>query len=110
MSATVEAEVAQFPQEETRAALLTWLQEEAEERNAFSEDTEIVEQATIYDLLPEIDSLTVVRSFVALEIFLKIKIPCATVKPGGYSSRDELVSDLLPKLKDLFEKRYGKPL
>lgn len=88
--------------------MLKCWKEEAEERNAFSDEESAVDEGTIYDLLPQIDSLTVVRSFAALEVLLDVEIPCEIVKRGGYSSQEEFIKDILPKLKDLFEKRYGK--
>src|ERR1700761_119233 len=109
MSVAEKTKARRFPETELREALLKCWKDEAEERNAFAEDDDVTEERTIYDLLPQIDSLTVVRSFVKLEVLFGINIPCEIVKRGGYSSHDEFIQDLLPKLKILFEKRYGKP-
>lgn len=95
---------------EIKQALLKCWHEEAEERNAFKGEEIPTETGTIYDLLPQIDSLTVVRSFAAMEVLLDVEIPCAIVKRGGYSSQEEFIRDILPKLKNLFEKRYGNSL
>ena len=108
MSLAEKIKARPFPESETREALFNCWKDEAEERGAFADNENAVEEGTIYDLLPQIDSLTVVRSFAALEVLLEIEIPCEIVKRGGYSSHEEFTRDLLPKLKSLFEKRYGK--
>jgi hypothetical protein len=108
MSLAEKTKTFRFPESEIRQALLNCWKNEAEERNAFAGEKSALEEGTIYDLLPQIDSLTVVRSFAALEVLLEIEIPCEIVKRGGYSSNDEFTRDLLPKLKSLFEKHYGK--
>jgi hypothetical protein len=108
MSLVEETKARQFLESEVEQDLLDFWKEEAQERDAFADGEKVVQEGTIYDLLPQIDSLTVVRSFARLEVLLEIEIPCGIVKRGGYSSHEEFTRDLLPKLKDLFEKRHGK--
>jgi hypothetical protein len=62
-------------------------------------------RGTIHDLLPALDSLTVARSFNVVSKILKFKIPIKLVKKGGYSSRDEMFEDLLPKFQKLYNER-----
>jgi len=108
MSLVEKTKTRRFPELEIKQALLKCWKAEAEERNAFADEEDTVVEGTVYDLLPQIDSLTVVRSFAALEVLLDVEIPCEIVKRGGYSSQEEFTRDILPKLKNLFEKRYGK--
>jgi hypothetical protein len=110
MNATVKTDIPRFPQKLIEEALHSWWKQEAIERQAFAGDADKLEAGTIYDILPEIDSLTVVRSFAGLEGLLKVEIPCAIVKAGGYLSHQDMIQDLLPKLQELFEKRYGSKL
>jgi len=58
---------------------------------------------TPYDLLPEMGSLTVVRSFVIIKNVLGMEVPVCLVRPGGYFSQTEMLNDLLPKFRKLYE-------
>ena len=52
--------------------------------------------------------MMVARSFVVIGKVLKMKIPITLVKRGGYDSREEMLDDLMPKLKKLYEKKNKK--
>ena len=85
------------------AALKDWYKEEAE-----AIDTDIIDDApsgtggSIISKTPAIDSKRVLdASSVTIEI-LDIEIPPEIIKPGGYDSCEEMLDDLLPKLRDVF--------
>jgi hypothetical protein len=91
-----------FPEESVVAALNKWW------------DSEVVEQAddplnpavkvgTLYDLLPTIDSLTVVRGLLTIEEIINMTVPVRLVKRGGYSSRKQMIDHLLPRIRELYQ-------
>jgi len=49
-----------------------------------------------------IDSKRVVDATVATKKVLGIELPPEIIKPGGYSSLDEMISDLMPKLEKVY--------
>jgi hypothetical protein len=93
---------ARFPEEELTATLTKWWAAEALERvdDPFSPVLQTV--GTIYELLPALDSLTIVRSFLIIEEIMEMPVPVCLVKPGGYQSREEMLGDLVPKLRKYY--------
>ena len=59
---------------------------------------------TIFEVVPVLDSLGVVSALVTIEKHLDFQIPPQVIKPGGYSCFDEMISDLLPKIRTLIGK------
>lgn len=55
---------------------------------------------SIWDM-PTIDSKSVVSLLTQLEPVLDRRLPATLIKPGGYTSSEELKNDLVPKLKKL---------
>ena|SRR5690242_16341153 len=95
-----------FPEQELRAALLNFWDQKVKERrkDPFSAKSKI--EGTVYELVPALDSMTIVRSFVVVGKLLKMKIPVGLVKRGGYDSREEMLDDLIPKIKKHYEKKH----
>jgi hypothetical protein len=60
---------------------------------------------TIFDVIPVIDSLGVVTGLVTVEKHVGFKVTPRIIRRGGYSGFDDLVDDLLPKVRALVEKR-----
>lgn len=63
---------------------------------------------TIFDVLPAIDSLGVVAGLLLIETHLPCKVPLRLIRRGGYNSFDDMVADLMPKLRDLVKKHTQK--
>ena len=63
---------------------------------------------TIYEVQPAIDSLGVVRRLAIIDKHLGFDIPPSIVRRGGYYSFQDMISDLLPKISDLYTKYYKK--
>lgn len=63
---------------------------------------------TIFDVLPEIDSLGAVSGLITIEKHVGIKVPSRVIRRGGYKDFDDLVTDLLPKVGALVEKHKEK--
>ena len=55
---------------------------------------------SIWDM-PAIDSKRVVSLLAELEPALGCKLPSLLIKRGGYATADELIADLLPKIREL---------
>lgn len=99
--------VIQFPEAEITKALTEFWNKKLRERADDPFAAQV--KGTLYDLLPALDSLTVVRSLVVVGKVLKMKIPVYLVQRGGYASRQEMLNHLVPKLRKHFEKRNSKP-
>ena len=57
---------------------------------------------TVWDIGPAIDSKTVIDSGLIIEEILNIELPPEIIKPGGYESPDEMLEDIIPKLRQVF--------
>jgi hypothetical protein len=95
---------AQFPEEELKAALKDWWSKEALERSEDPFAPAPQKISTIYDLLPALDSLAIMNSFLIVGKILGMEIPVGLVKPGGYYSQEEMMGDLLPKIRKHYQK------
>jgi hypothetical protein len=47
---------------------------------------------------PEIDSLVAVEALTVIECFVPFELPESLIRPGGYTSVNDFISDLLPKV------------
>lgn len=57
---------------------------------------------SIIGTCPAIDSKRVVDARVVTKKVLDIELPPAIIKPGGYASCQEMIDDIVPKLKKVF--------
>lgn len=57
---------------------------------------------SIISVRPAIDSKRVVDATVVTKKVLEIELPPEIIKPGGYSSCEEMIADLVPKLEQVF--------
>jgi len=91
-----------FPEDEIVNALKSWWDQEVEPENEdpFS-DPGI--KGTLYELLPTIDSLTMVNALLAVEQFVGFELPACILKRGGYANREEMISHVVPRIRSLFE-------
>lgn len=60
---------------------------------------------TIFDVLPEIDSLGAVNGLLTIEKHVGFEVPSRIIRRGGYSSFDDMTADLLPKVRAMVERR-----
>ena len=60
---------------------------------------------TIFDVIPLIDSLGAVTGLITVERHVGFNVPPRVIRPGGYSSFDDFVGDLLPKVRAIVERR-----
>lgn len=57
---------------------------------------------SIVGIHPAIDSKRVIDATVVTKRVLDIELPPEIIKPGGYSSCEEMVADIVPKLEKVF--------
>lgn len=86
--------------------LKEWWDEQVSDDDPFAESKPPA--GTIFDVLPAIDSLGMVSGLVAVEKHVPFKVPVRVIRRGGYNSFDDLVSDLMPKLRTLAEKHKAR--
>ena len=96
---------AKFPEAELEAALNEWWAKEALAQTEDPFAPAPPKKGTVYEVLPSLDSLAIVRSFLIIEEILEMEIPVGLVKPGGYCSREEMLKDLLPKIRKHYQKQ-----
>lgn len=84
-------------------ALRDWYVEEAEAIDAdIVNDAPSGEGGSIISKTPAIDSKRVLDASSVTKEILRIEIPPEIIKPGGYETCDEMLADLLPKLRDVY--------
>jgi hypothetical protein len=98
---------ARFPESDIINALEKWWKDESVERSGDPFGDESEGGGILYDLLPSLDSLTVVRSLLVIEKILTIEIPVSLVKRGGYETKEEMLEDLVPKLRRHYDKKFN---
>jgi len=84
-------------------AIRDWWDEQALER-----DDDPFVDGTLFDVLIDVDSLTGVNVLLVLEPVAGISLPEWLIKPGGYTHREEMVNDLVPKIESLVSKQSSK--
>ncbi len=62
-------------------------------------------EGTIFDVLPAIDSLGVINGLLRIEKHVGFEVPSRVIRRGGYSGFEDMMSDLLPKVRALAERR-----
>jgi hypothetical protein len=105
-----KVEVAPFPRRELKNALINLWKKQVKDReeNPLAVKLPAVVPGTVRDILPELDSLTIVRSLAVVGKILKMKVPITLVKRGGYDSCQQMLDHLLPRLEKFYEKRITK--
>ena len=94
-----------FPSTLVRGALREFWAQEAKDKkdDPFAPVPNV--SGTIYEVLPELDSLTIVKSIRKVEKILGIEIPLTLIKAGGYCSETEFLDDMIPKFQKEYERR-----
>jgi hypothetical protein len=78
-----------------RSDLKKWWEDESE-----SFDAAVAGTASVWGGMPEIDSKAVVKASPIIRKFVGGELDPRMIRKGGYSSFDDLVNDLLPKLRE----------
>jgi hypothetical protein len=89
-----------LPETDIESALRRWWQSEVQKGvdDPFAKQKETA--GTLYDVLVEVDSLSVVGVLAELGTLVGFKVPPRLIKRGGYTNCDEMVNHLLKGLRD----------
>lgn len=60
---------------------------------------------TIFEVIPAIDSLAMVAGLLTIENHVGFEISPSIIRRGGYQNFEDMVTDLLPKVRQLVVKR-----
>ncbi len=94
------ARTAAFPETQIRAAISEWWRQQIKER-ADDPFAPAPPTGTLFEMLPAIDSLTLLEGLIVIERVLGWEVPAKCIKKGGYDSSDEMADDLVRKLRKL---------
>jgi acyl carrier protein len=88
-----------FPESEIRDRIKQFWNEKTDEEadNPFAPER----KNTLHDVLPDIDSLEIVKFILRIEEIIDIEIPPKVIQRGGYDSCDEMTRHLMPQLREL---------
>src|SRR5579871_3786908 len=93
-----------FPESEIRDRIKKFWKEKTDEE---ADDPFATERKnTLYDVLPVMDSLEIVRFILRIEEIIDIEIPPKVIQRGGYDSCEEMTRHLMPQLRELYTKHY----
>ena len=93
-------EVGTFPEAEVTEALSEWWDAEMDVRR----DDPFAKPGTLYDLVVDMDSLSMVNGLLVLEKILGFEAPVTAIKRGGYRDRQEMIDHLVPRIGDIYRK------
>jgi acyl carrier protein len=93
-----------FPEADIRRRMKEFWNEKTEEEaeNPFAPKRD----HTLFDVLPDIDSLEIVKFMLRIEEIIDLEIPPKFIQRGGYGSADEMIQHLMPQIQSLF--RQGR--
>jgi len=89
-----------FPESEIRDRMKQFWNEKTNE-----EDENPFKEHTLHDVLPDIDSLEIVRFMLEIEQIIDVEVPPKFIKRGGYESSAEMIGHLMPQLRELYGER-----
>ncbi len=83
------------------SALRAWWQQESDDWDAAVEGAAPKSGTDVWDDMPTIDSKAVARSSPVFEEHLGVKLDVAQIREGGYSGIEDMITDLVPKMRQL---------
>jgi hypothetical protein len=98
--------VSDFNEKQLIAELQTWWDDQIALDDPFSEPK--AASGTIFDALPMVDSLATVSALLMVAKHVPFRVTPKIIKKGGYTDFDDLVTDMMPKLKELSQKHELK--
>ena len=93
--------VSSFPETEIRNRICQfWNEQTAEEAdNPYAPER----KNTLHEMVPDIDSLEIVRFMLRIEEIIDVEVPPKFIKRGGYETADEMIEHLMPQLSGLWD-------
>ena len=96
-----------FAKEKVEAFVRDWWNEQEQARNRrgnpFADAKTKI--GTVFAIQPQLSSLEAVAILTKLKPLLGFEPPKAVIKKGGYRDLEDCVSDFLPRLERLFDKK-----
>jgi hypothetical protein len=98
-----------LPENEIEATLRQWWNAEVQKGadDPFAKQRETA--GTLYDVLVEVDSLTIIGVLADLGKIVGFKVPPSIIKRGGYSNCDEMVAHLSKGLRECVGRKRTPP-
>ena len=93
------------PEKELTPDLKAWWDTETGKHHAHDPFASQTATGSVFDLQATVDSIRVVRALLVFEKRLPFKIPTTVIRAGGYDSFDDMATDLLSKVKTIFNKK-----
>ena len=106
MTSTPPAVAPGFDEQKLLAELQGWWDEQLGNGDPFAAPKP--PSGTILDAVPLVDSLAVVEALVLIDKYLPFTVHPTVIRPGGYDSFEDMITDLLPKLQALMQEHSGK--
>jgi hypothetical protein len=97
-----------YSEDDLRADLQTWWNDQVANDDDPFADPRPPRTGTIFEVVPEVDSLGVVAALITIEKHVKFEVPPRIIKAGGYRTFEEMADDLLPKVRALVLKQRKK--
>lgn len=98
-----------YSEDDLTADLRSWWDDQvADADDPFADPQPPPRTGTIFEVLPVVDSLGVVTALITIEKHVQFELPPGIIKAGGYRSFEEMVGDLLPKVRALVIKQRKK--
>jgi hypothetical protein len=83
------------------ADLRTWWDDQVDAEDDPFADPQPPRTGTIFEVVPAVDSLGVVTALITIEKHVGFTVPPRIIQRGGYNSCDDMLNDLLPKIRAL---------
>jgi acyl carrier protein len=101
---TTPARTSSFPETGIRDRIRQfWNEQTADEAdNPFVPET----KNTLHEMVPDIDSLEIVRFMLRIEEIIDLEVPPKFIKRGGYETADEMIGHLMPQLSGLWNENH----
>ncbi len=96
-----------FPASDIESCIREFLAKEAIDQASLNGDSD-GKIGNVFGPEPSLDSLVMVEALIELEEHVPFELPIELIRPGGYESVDEMIDDLLPQLKDLWDSHHGE--
>lgn len=91
-----------FPEQQVKTALEAWWTEETSAR----QDDPFAPRGTLFDVVCDVDSLSLVNALLVVETETGFKPPVTVIKRGGYQDVNDMLQHLLPAIRRSYEKKH----
>jgi hypothetical protein len=97
-----------YSEDDLTADLKVWWNDQVADQDDPFADPRPPREGTIFEVVPVVDSLSVVTALLTIEKHVKFEVPVRIIKAGGYRSFEEMLAHLLPRVRSLVLQRRKK--